>query len=171
MRVILKSDVERLGRMGDLVDVKPGYARNFLLPKALAALATHKNVKMLEHEKRIIEAKIKKERLSAEEVAQQISALSISIPVKVGEEGKLFGSVASKDIAEAISAAGVAIDKRKVLLDKPIKAAGTFQVPVKIHHDVTTSVKVEVVSNTEDVSNTENASEKDISHPVPKIND
>jgi len=150
MKVILKSDVERLGRMGDLVDVKPGYARNFLLPKSLAALATNKNVKMLAHEKQIIEAKIKKERLSAEEVAQKIAGLSISIPVKVGEEGKLFGSVVSKDIADAMMAAGMEIDKRKILLDKPIKTAGVFQVPIKVHHDVAASVKVEVVPNTDE---------------------
>lgn len=150
MKVILKSDVERLGRMGDLVEVKAGYARNFLLPKSLAALATNKNVKMLAHEKRIIEAKIKKERLSAEEVAQQIAALSITIPVKVGEEGKLFGSISSKDIAEAMCAAGMEVDKRKILLDKPIKALGVVQVPVKVHHDVSASVKVEVVPNTEE---------------------
>lgn len=150
MRVILKSDVERLGRMGDLVDVKAGYARNFLLPKSLAALATHKNVKLLAHEKRIIEAKIKQEKLSAEEVAQQVAALSISIPAKVGEEGKLFGSVVSKDIADAMLAAGMKIDKRKILLDKPIKALGVFQVPVKVHHDVSASVKVEVIASSGD---------------------
>lgn len=150
MKVILKSDVERLGRMGDLVEVKAGYARNFLLPKSLAALATNKNVKMLAHEKRIIEAKMKKERMSAEEVAQQIAALSITISVKVGEEGKLFGSISSKDIAEAMCVAGMEIDKRKILLDKPIKALGVVQVPVKVHHDVSASVKVEVVSNTEE---------------------
>ncbi len=149
MKVILKSDVERLGRMGDLVEVKAGYARNFLLPQSLAALATHKNVKMLAHEKRIIDAKIKKERLSAEDVAQKIAALSLSIPAQVGEEGKLFGSVVSKDIADAMLAAGMEIDKRKILLDKPIKALGVFQIPVKIHHDVSASVKVEVVANTE----------------------
>ncbi|VAX30729.1 LSU ribosomal protein L9p [hydrothermal vent metagenome] len=149
MKVILKSDVERLGRMGDLVEVKAGYARNFLLPQSLAALATNKNVKMLAHEKRIIDAKIKKVRLSAEDVAQKVAALSLSIPAQVGEEGKLFGSVVSKDIADAMLAAGMEIDKRKILLDKPIKALGVFQIPVKIHHDVSASVKVEVVARTE----------------------
>ncbi|MEC4678231.1 MAG: 50S ribosomal protein L9 [Nitrospirota bacterium] len=149
MKVILKSDVERLGRMGDLVEVKAGYARNFLLPQSLAALATNKNVKMLAHEKRIIDAKIKKVRLSAEDVAQKVASLSLSIPAQVGEEGKLFGSVVSKDIADAMLAAGMEIDKRKILLDKPIKALGVFQIPVKIHHDVSASVKVEVVASTE----------------------
>ncbi len=150
MKVILKADVEQLGHMGDLVDVKPGYARNFLIPKNMAARATTKNVKVLEHEKRVISARIKKIRQSAEEAAQKIAALSLSIPAQVGEEGKLFGSVSSKDIAEAMLEAGVEVDKRKILLDKPIKEVGTFQVSIKIHHDVTSSVKVEVVPKTEE---------------------
>ncbi len=150
MKVILKTDVAQLGLMGDLVDVKPGYARNFLLPKAFAALATTRNVKLLEHEKRVISAKIKKEKHTAETIAQSISALSISISAKVGEEGKLFGSVSSKDIADAMKKAGTEVDKRKIQLDKPIKEAGTFQIPVKIHHDVTASLTVEVVPQTEE---------------------
>ncbi|MFQ5587969.1 MAG: 50S ribosomal protein L9 [Nitrospiria bacterium] len=150
MQVILKADVEQLGRMGDLVDVKAGYARNFLLPKNMAALATTKNVKLLEHEKRVIASRIKKERQSAEEASQKIAALSIAISAQVGEEGKLFGSVSSKDIADAMLEAGVEVDKRKILLDKPIKETGTFQVPVKVHHDVTSSVKVEVIPKTEE---------------------
>lgn len=150
MQVILKADVEQLGRMGDLVDVKAGYARNFLLPKNMAALATTKNVKLLEHEKRVIASRIKKERQSAEEASQKIAALSIAISAQVGEEGKLFGSVSSKDIADAMLEVGVEVDKRKILLDKPIKETGTFQVPVKVHHDVTSSVKVEVIPKTEE---------------------
>ena len=150
MKVILKSDVDQLGRMGDLVEVKAGFARNYLLPKEMAALATTKNVKLLEHEKRIIAAKIKKEKFSAEEIAKKIEALSITIPAKVGEEGKLFGSVSSKDIADAMLAAGVEVDKRKILLDKPIKEVGAFQVQIKVYRDVTASVKVDVVPSTDE---------------------
>ncbi len=150
MKVILKTDVELLGHMGDLVEVKPGYARNFLLPQNFAALATTKNVKLLEHEKRVIAARVKKIRHSAEEVAQKIASLSISIPAQVGEEGKLFGSISSKDIADAMLEAGVEVDKRKILLDKPIKEIGIFQVSIKVHHGVTTSVKVEVVPKVEE---------------------
>lgn len=150
MKVILKSDVDQLGRMGDLVEVKAGFARNYLLPKQMAALATTKNVKLLEHEKRIIAAKIKKERFSAEEIAKKIEALFITLPAKVGEEGKLFGSVSSKDIADAMLEAGVEVDKRKILLDKPIKEVGAFQVQIKVYRDVTASVKVDVVPSTDE---------------------
>ena len=145
MKVILKEDVELLGRMGELIDVADGYARNFLIPRKKAALATTKNVKSLEHEKRVIADRIKKEKLSAEEEAKKISAISLILPAQVGEEGKLFGSVTSKDIAEAMAAQGMEIDKRKILLEKPIKELGVFHVPVKMGHDVTAQVKVEVV--------------------------
>jgi large subunit ribosomal protein L9 len=145
MKVILREDVDKLGRMGDLVNVADGYARNFLIPRNLAALATTKNIKSLEHEKRVIADRIKKEKMAAEEEAKKISAVSVSIPAQVGEEGKLFGSVTSKDIADAIAAQGFEIDKRKIQLEKPIKEIGTFMVPVKVHHDITAQVKVEVV--------------------------
>ncbi|MFY9269100.1 MAG: 50S ribosomal protein L9 [Candidatus Manganitrophaceae bacterium] len=147
MKVILREDVDKLGRMGDLVNVADGYARNFLLPRNMAALATTKNIKSLEHEKRVISDRIKKEKMAAEEEAKKISAVSVSIPVQVGEEGKLFGSVTSKDIADAIAAQGFEIDKRRIQLEKPIKEIGTFMVPVKVHHDVTAQVKVEVIKS------------------------
>ncbi len=150
MKIILKTDVKQLGQMGDLLEVKDGYARNFLLPKNLAALATRRNVKELEHEKRLISDKIRKEKFFAEEEAKKIAALSLTIPAKVGEEGKLFGSVSSKDVADAMSEAGLEIDKRKILLDKPIKEAGTFQIPVKIHRNVSASVKIEVVPTSDE---------------------
>ena len=146
MKLILKEDVDRLGQMGDLVEVKPGYARNFLLPKQLAAIATTRSVKLFEHEKRVISARIRKEKFAAEEKAKKIAALSLVIPVKVGEEGKLFGSVSAKDIAGAMLEAGIEIDKRKIILEKPIKEAGHFQVPVKVHHAVRTEVSVKVIS-------------------------
>lgn len=146
MKLILAADVERLGLMGDLVEVADGYARNYLLPRKMAAVATLKNVKSLEHEKRVIADRIRKEKFAAEEEAKKIGGLAISITVKVGEEGKLFGSVTSKDIAEAMAAQGMVVDKRLILLDKPIKEAGTFQVPVKVRHDVTAQVQVEVAT-------------------------
>jgi large subunit ribosomal protein L9 len=145
MKVILKEDVESLGRMGELVDVADGYARNFLVPRKKAAIATTKNVKALEHEKRVIGDRMKKEKLSAEEEAKKVGAISLTIPAQVGEEGKLFGSVTSKDIAEAMAAQGVEIDKKNILLEKPIKELGVFHVPVKMGHDVTAQIKVEVV--------------------------
>ncbi|MBI3805250.1 MAG: 50S ribosomal protein L9 [Nitrospirae bacterium] len=145
MKIILKEDVEKLGRMGDLVNVADGYARNFLLPRNLGAVATTRNISTVEHQKRVISDRVKKEKTAAEEEAKKIGALSVSIPAQVGEEGKLFGSVTSKDIADAVAAQGVEIDKRKIVLDKPIKEVGTFTVLVKVHHDVTAEIKVEVV--------------------------
>ncbi|MFQ5949100.1 MAG: 50S ribosomal protein L9 [Nitrospiria bacterium] len=145
MKLILKEDIAPLGRMGDLIDVADGYARNFLLPKRKATIATTKNVKLFEHEKRVIADRVRKDRLSAEGAAEKIGALTVSISAKVGEEGKLFGSVSSKDIAEAMAAQGVEVDRRKILLERPIKELGTYPVKVKVHHDITAEVKVDVV--------------------------
>ncbi|HLG23260.1 MAG TPA: 50S ribosomal protein L9 [Candidatus Manganitrophaceae bacterium] len=149
MKVILKEDVDNLGRMGDLVDVADGYARNFLVPRKKAAVATTRNIKTLDHEKRVVADRIRKEKFAAEDLAKKIGALSLTIPAQVGEEGKLFGSVTSKDIAEAMAAQGIEFDKRKILLEKPIKELGISHVPVKVHHDVTAQVKVEVVKSAE----------------------
>lgn len=144
MKLILKEDVENLGPVGAIVDVAQGYGRNYLLPRNLAVEANPKNIKEFEHHKKNILAKAKKLRMSAEELANQISALTISIEAKAGEEDKLFGSVTSKDIAEAISAKGIEVDKRKVVLEEPIKRLGEYEVSVKVQHDVTATVKVEV---------------------------
>jgi large subunit ribosomal protein L9 len=144
MKIILRENVEHLGKMGDLVDVKDGYARNFLIPKNLAYVATVHNIKTLEHQKRLIGDKLKKERKEAEEFAQKLSSLSVTLTAQVGEEGKLFGSVTSKDIAEALSAQGFTIDRKQIELEKPIKELGDFTIPVKVKHDVKTEVKVSV---------------------------
>ena len=152
MRVILKEDVKDLGQIGSIVDVKNGYGRNYLIPRNLAVEANPKNIKQFEHEKKIILVKAKKVKQTMEDLADQISGLTISIEAKAGEEDKLFGSVTAKDIAEAIAKQGIEIDKRKILLEEPIKRLGSHDVSVKVHHDVTASVKVEVVrSGAEDV--------------------
>jgi len=144
MKVILKEDVKDLGEIGSLVDVKIGYGRNYLIPRNLAVEANPKNLKQFEHEKKIILVKAKKVRQSMQDVADQVSKMIITIEAQAGEEDKLFGSVTSKDIAEAIALQGVEIDKRKVILEEPIKRLGSYEVSVKIHRDVTASVKVEV---------------------------
>ncbi len=144
MKVILTEDVNNLGDMGAIVDVKEGYGRNYLIPRNLAVEASQKNIKHFEHQKKSILAKVKKVKQSAEALAEQISKLTISIDAQAGEEDKLFGSVTSKDIAEAIAAQGIEIDKRKVMLDEPIKRLGSYQVPVKVHQDVMATVNVEV---------------------------
>jgi large subunit ribosomal protein L9 len=149
MKVILKENVEKLGRMGDLVEVSDGYARNYLIPKKLAVAATDKNVKALEHEKRLIAERQRKERKAAEELAQRIRQIAIAIPVQTGEEeegvAKIFGSVTSKDIVDALAKEGVTVDKRNVHLEKPIKELGKFMVPIKLYPGVTVEAEVSVV--------------------------
>ncbi len=147
MKVILREDVEHLGKMGDLVDVRPGHARNFLLPYKKAAVATKTGIRALEHEKRMIESRVKKLRIENEIFAKQINGAPVTIPVQVGESGKLFGSVTSGDIVEALAAAGIQLDKKKVLLEHPIKELGMFDVPVKLPHDVAAVIRVSVVAS------------------------
>lgn len=147
MKVILKEDVDFLGQMGELVKVKDGYARNYLLPKNKAVEATKKNVKTLEHEKRLIAVRAQKIRKEFEDLAQKIQSSPVTLKVQVGEEGKLFGSVTNKDIAEALSQQGVEVDKRKIQLEGPLKEIGEFTVPVHLHHDVTAQLKVSVVGS------------------------
>lgn len=144
MKVILKEDVDNLGMMGTVVEVKDGYGRNFLIPRNLAVEANPKNIRYFEHQKKIIDAKVKKVRQSAEDFAGQLSQISLVLEARAGEEEKLFGSVTSKDIAEAIAEKGVEVDRRKILLDEPIKRLGSYEVPVKVHQDIIANVKVEV---------------------------
>jgi len=146
MKIILKTDVKDLGAMGEVVTVKEGYARNFLLPKGLATEANLKNVKALEHEQRKIQALAKKVKTSSESIASRISALSLTINAKSGEEEKLFGSVTAMDIAEALKKEGLEIDRKKILLDEPIKRLGSYTVKVKIHPEITAQLAVQVVS-------------------------
>lgn len=145
MKVILKEDVEKLGLMGDTVDVKNGYARNFLLPRKLAVVADLKNIKAVEHEKKIIEEKAKKIRSSAEGLAERLKSLTLTIKAKAGEEEKLFGSVTTMDIEEALKAEGVEMERKKIALDEPIKRLGTYRVKVKLHHDVQAELDINVV--------------------------
>ncbi len=145
MKVILREDVSNLGEMGSVVTVKDGYARNFLLPRGLAVEANPRNVKALEHEQRKIQERAKKIKASAEDLASRLSRLALTIPAKAGEEEKLFGSVTAMDIAEAIAAQGIEIDRKKIVLEEPIKRLGTYSVGVKIHSEVTAKVNIEVV--------------------------
>ncbi len=142
MKVILRDEVENLGQPGALVDVRAGYARNYLIPKQLAVEATTRNIKEVEHQKRLIADKIRKDRGAAEQQAAQLAAVTVTIPVRVGEEGKLFGSVTNKDIAEALAQQGFTVDKRKIKLENPIKEIGEFSVPVALPLDVVAQIKV-----------------------------
>jgi large subunit ribosomal protein L9 len=162
MKVILKEDVDNLGPIGAIVDVAKGYGRNYLIPRSLAVEATKNNMKQFEHEKSIILAKAKKIKKSAEDRAEDLAKLTISTEVKAGKEGKLFGSVTTKDIAEMIGKQGIEVDRRKIVLAEPIKRLGTYEVPIKIHHEVTATVQLEVKSDgTEVVEPEEKKTETD----------
>ena len=144
MKLILREDVENLGKGGELVDVKPGYGRNFLLPRGLAVAANPKNVRELEHQKNIAEAKAAKLKASAEAVAKRLADTPVVLKRKVGEQDKLYGSVTALDIVEALAARGLQLDRRTIDLPEPIKTVGDFEVPVKLHRDVVGKAKVKV---------------------------
>jgi large subunit ribosomal protein L9 len=146
MKIILREDVKDLGHVGELLNVKDGYARNFLLPKGLAFEANLKNVKALEHDKRKIQEAVRKAKTGAEELSSKIAAVTLTIKVKAGEEDKLFGSVTAMDIAEALKQEGLDIDRRKIILVEPIKRLGNYTVSVKVHSEVSTQFTVQVVS-------------------------
>jgi large subunit ribosomal protein L9 len=149
MEVILKEDVEKLGARGDLVKVANGYARNFLLPKRLAVLASESNKKIIEQER---QAHLRKEAKLADEagdLAKLMANVTISISQKAGENDQLFGSVTSKDIAEALEKQGYTIERRKILLDEPIKSLGEFKIPLRLHRDVTAEITLSVVKESE----------------------
>jgi len=146
MQVILREDIDNLGKIGDLVKVAEGYARNYLVPQKKAIEATPDNVRSMDHAKKMVADRLRKLKKEAAAEADQIKGLVITIKAKVGEEGKLFGSVTSMDIAEAAKAQGVNIDKRKISLEEPIKRVGDYTVTVKLHTDVTADFKVTVTA-------------------------
>jgi large subunit ribosomal protein L9 len=145
MKLILRQDYEPLGEAGSLINVKPGFARNYLIPKGLAMLATDKNLKKFENDKKQMFWRQEKEKRQSEELAKKLENVSCTITVQVGEEDKMFGSVTSQNIAEALESQGYVIDKRKISLEEPIKSLGIYSVPIKLHTDVEAKVKVWVV--------------------------
>jgi len=146
MEVILREHVDHLGSRGEIVKVAAGYARNYLLPRKLALLVNEGNKKQIERERTKFEAKESEERNAAEAVAQRMAGVEIVIARKVGETEALFGSVTSADIGEALGAKGFELDRRKIQLREAIKRLGEYDVPVKLHRDVTTQIKVKVVA-------------------------
>ena len=145
MKVILRQKNEKLGEAGSIIEVKPGYARNYLVPKGIAYMATPDNLKRYESEKEQINWRIIQEKRKAEELAKVLENVSCTITVQVGEEDKLFGSVTSQNIAEVLESQGHVIDKRKIVLEEPIKSLGIYSVPIKLHSEVEAKVKVWVV--------------------------
>ena len=144
MKVILREDVPSLGKGGEVVEVKPGYGRNFLLPRGLAVAANPRNVREIEHQKQVASAKAAKAKASAEALARRLADTPVSLKRKVGEQDKLYGSVTAMDIAEALGQRGLPIDRRSIDLPEPIKTVGEFEVPVKLNREVAGKVKVKV---------------------------
>jgi large subunit ribosomal protein L9 len=145
MKVILKEDIPKLGTMGETVQVAPGYGRNYLIPQGKAVLATSKNFKELEHQRQLILRKADLIRKDAESFAEKFRGLTLTLVRKVVEEDKIYGSVSVSDISQALEEAGVEIERKLIKLDEPIKSLGEFQVPVKVHADVTAELTVQVV--------------------------
>jgi large subunit ribosomal protein L9 len=149
MKIILTKDVDALGMTGQVFDVTKGYARNYLIPQGFALEATAQNLKRMEGERQKVEDRMLKAKDEAERAREKIAEVVLTIPQKVGEEDKLYGSVTTMDIAAYLEKQGISIDRRKIHLDKPIKALGEFDVPVKLHPEVTAAVKVVVVPEEE----------------------
>jgi large subunit ribosomal protein L9 len=146
MEVILREHVEHLGRRGEIVKVADGYARNYLLPRKLALLATKGNKKQIERERAKLEAREVEEKGVAEAIADRMANLEVVIARKVGETEALYGSVTTADVAEALAAKGFDLDRRKIQLAEPIKKLGDFDLPIKLQREVTATVKVRVVA-------------------------
>lgn len=145
MKLLLRQDYEPLGVAGDVVNVKPGFARNFLIPKGYGMLATDKNVKRYENDQKQLHWLQEKEKRQSEELAKTLENVSCTITVQVGDEDKMFGSVTSQNITESLEAQGYIVDKRKILLEEPIKSLGIYSIPIKLHTDVEAKIKVWVV--------------------------
>ena len=146
MQIILLKEVENLGEVGDVVDVKPGYARNYLVPRGFAVRATRSNLRRIEEEREHLVSMARREIDRATALAGEIEGQSLNFPVKAGEDGRLFGSVSSSDIADALAEKGVEVDRRHIVLAEPIKQLGTYKVPVRLSAEVQPEVTVWVVS-------------------------
>jgi large subunit ribosomal protein L9 len=145
MKIILREDVDRLGRRGDIITVKDGFARNYLIPRGLAFRATSGNLQTFEEEKKQLDVRENKTRRLAEQFAKKLKAVSITATVSVGDEDRVFGSVTAQTISNLLKEKGFDVDKKKILLDEPIKALGVYTIPIKLHSDVQGKVKVWVV--------------------------
>uniref|UniRef100_A0A7V4JP22 Large ribosomal subunit protein bL9 n=1 Tax=Thermodesulfobacterium geofontis TaxID=1295609 RepID=A0A7V4JP22_9BACT len=145
MEVILIRDIPKLGKAGDVVKVKDGYARNYLIPKGLAILANQKTIKALENQRKIILAKVERERKKLESFAEKLEGMSLTVYRKTIEEDRIFGSVSSFDILNMLKEKGIEIEKSQIILEEPIKKLGTFEVPIKLSSDKIINIKVEVL--------------------------
>lgn len=149
MEVILRADVPKLGHRGEVVTVAEGYARNYLLPRKMAVMASAGNKKVIEQEKAATVRREVSDKAQAEQLAKMLADVTVVVARKAGEEDQLYGSVTSIDVAEALQAKGYTVDRRKIHVEDPIKTLGEFQVPLRLHHDVEATVKLQVVRETE----------------------
>ncbi len=170
MKIILRADVENLGRLGDVVDVRPGYGRNFLIPHGYAMLASASNIKSFELERKKLQTKMDQIRSDAQALAEKLNDYVLTIPMRVGENDKLYGAVAAHTIADLLIAEGFDIDRRRVLLETPIRTLGEHPVRIRLHADVIPTINVNVVAEErgEDVQNRQ--SENQTSEPVAEEN-
>ena len=145
MKIILTKDFEKLGKTGDLIEVKRGYARNFLIPKGIALLANDKNLHRLEQEQKQSVLKKDRDKINSEKLAVELSKISCTASVQVGEEDRVFGSVTSQEISALLKEKGHEIDRKKIMLEEPIKALGIYDVPIKLHPEVEAKIKLWVV--------------------------
>ncbi|RMH09871.1 MAG: 50S ribosomal protein L9 [Nitrospirae bacterium] len=180
MKVILQETIENLGYVGDILDVADGYARNYLIPRKKALIADPRNIKALEHAKRLTAQKAKKVEVTLQAIADKLAGVTLTFPVQTGKDDKLFGSVTAKDLEEGLRAQGFDIDRRKIQLPQPIKELGTRPVSIKLHRDIVATITVAVVKK-EDSSSGESsvgeaaaassaspAPESSLSSPSPK---
>jgi len=145
-RVILRKEVENLGEVGDVVEVKDGYALNYLIPRGLALHATASTVRATQHEQRIREAQVQAARRTAQEAAGKFQGVEVEIPMKAGEDGRLFGSVTNRQVEEALAAQGLEVNRRRILLEEPIRRVGEYEVPIRLHAEVKAGIRVRVVA-------------------------
>jgi len=150
MKVILVEDVANIGKIGDTVEVKKGYARNFLIPRKLAIVASSRNIKAQQHQLQAIERKVAMIISDAQTLSEKLSGASVTFTRKAGDTGKLFGSVTNMDITDALANDGITLDRKDVLLEEPIKELGDFEVSVKLPHEVSATIKVTVIGETEE---------------------
>ena len=166
MKLLLKEDVDGLGFCGDEVEVKDGYGRNFLIPKGKALLATPNNLKAFNHQKRVVQGKVTKVIAAAQAVADEIAKVTCLVKKKVGDTGKMFGSVTAQEVADLLKGQGVEVDRRKIQIAEPIKKAGEYKIPVKLHSEVTAEIKLVVEGEQEA---TESAAPAESAEPAPEV--
>ena len=171
MKLLLKEDVDGLGFCGDEVEVKDGYGRNFLIPKGKALLATPNNLKAFNHQKRVVQGKVTKVIAAAQAVADEIAKLTCLVKKKVGDTGKMFGSVTAQEVADLLKSQGVEVDRRKIQIAEPIKKAGEYKIPVKLHSEVSAEIKLVVEGEQEAAEATEAAAPAEAAPEVEQEGD